>query len=82
MATISVFGGGAWGRALASAFRHKNETFIISEKTLISLIKSLKKKHKKVIFSSLQYPLMLCPLGLALLLYQKIQDFSRIKRHY
>lgn len=34
MAIISVFGGGAWGRALASAFRHKNETFIISRKNL------------------------------------------------
>ncbi|WP_104722341.1 NAD(P)H-dependent glycerol-3-phosphate dehydrogenase [Helicobacter mesocricetorum] len=34
MATISVFGGGAWGRALASAFRHTNETFIISRRNL------------------------------------------------
>ncbi|MDE5592131.1 MAG: NAD(P)H-dependent glycerol-3-phosphate dehydrogenase [Helicobacter sp.] len=34
MANISVFGGGAWGRALAAAFRKKNETSIVSRRIL------------------------------------------------
>ena len=37
MATISIFGGGAWGRALAFAFSQKNEVKIISRKNLCNL---------------------------------------------
>lgn len=37
MASISVFGGGAWGRALAFAFSQKNQVKIISRKRLENL---------------------------------------------
>lgn len=37
MATISIFGGGAWGRALAFAFSQRNEVKIISRKNLCNL---------------------------------------------
>ncbi|WP_104641589.1 NAD(P)H-dependent glycerol-3-phosphate dehydrogenase [Helicobacter bizzozeronii] len=35
---VAIFGGGAWGRALAFAFGHKNPTEIISRQDLASLL--------------------------------------------
>lgn len=40
---VVVFGGGAWGRALAFAFGHKNPTKIVSRQNLTSLLMPLNK---------------------------------------
>ena len=44
MKTISVFGGGAWGRALAFALAEKNEVYIVSRRDITSLLAPLNEK--------------------------------------
>lgn len=44
MKTISVFGGGAWGRALAFALAEKNQVQIISRRDITSLLTPLNEK--------------------------------------
>lgn len=39
---ITIFGGGAWGRALAFAFAFKNEVFMVSRQNLKSFIRDTK----------------------------------------
>ena len=41
---ISVFGGGAWGRALAFALAEKNDVRIISRRDLSSLLAPLNER--------------------------------------
>ena len=46
MSKVSVFGGGAWGRALAFALAEKNEVRIISRRDISSLLEPLNQKLK------------------------------------
>ena len=44
MSRVSVFGGGAWGRALAFALAEKNEVYIVSRRDITSLLAPLNEK--------------------------------------
>ena len=55
MAKVSVFGGGAWGRALCFAFGEKIKQGLSQGGILIVLIKLACKKHKIAIFLSWQF---------------------------